>query len=255
MKLRLGFLYPNLLNLYGDRGNVECLLYRCRARKIEVQVEEILLDQPLPKLDLLFSGGGPDLCQKIVAEDLAKVKGEALERFIQEGKVALFICGSYQLLGHYYRPAEGPDLPGVGALDLTTQHFGLAKKRCLGNVQACLNRNLLEGVRFFYGASCPATVVGFENHGGRTYLGPTMEPLAQVKQGWGNNGEDKTEGVFYQNILGTYLHGPLLPKNPHLADWLIGQALAVKYGEREPLTHLPDDLAWQAHRKAWRLKP
>lgn len=256
MKLTIGFLYPNLLNLYGDYGNIECLVRRCQWREIGVLVKEISLGEDLPwqEIDLLLAGGGPDLAQKLVAEDLVTKKAAGLKNYLEAEKVGLFICGSYQLLGQYYRPWQGSDLPGVGILDLYTQHFGLTRKRCVGNVVINLDPQLLLEVKKFYPGSCLETLVGFENHGGRTYLGKDLLPLGKITKGFGNNGEDGLEGVRSKNFLGTYLHGPLLPKNPHLADWLIGKALSLKYSQPVSLQPLADDLAWAAHRKALSLK-
>lgn len=256
MQLTIGFLYPNLLNLYGDYGNVECLVRRCQWREIEVLVREFSLGEDLPwqEVDLLLAGGGPDLAQKLVAEDLVTKKSAGLKNYLEAEKVGLFICGSYQLLGHYYRPWQGSDLPGVGILDLYTQHFGLTRKRCVGNVVVRLNPQLLTEIKSLYSASCLETLVGFENHGGRTYLGKDILPLGDITRGFGNNGEDGLEGVQFRNFLGTYLHGPLLPKNPHLADWLIGKALSLKYSQSVSLLPLNDDLAWAAHRQALSLK-
>jgi len=257
MRLTIGFLYPQLLNLYGDYGNVECLVRRCQWRDIEVVVREISSGQDFPwrEIDLLFAGGGPDLSQKLVAEDLVRIKAEGLKHYLEAQKVGLFICGSYQLLGHYYRPWQGEDLPGADVLDFYTQHFGLAKKRCVGNVVVNLNSKLLAEVKQFYSGLCGKTLVGFENHGGRTYLGKYLSALGKVVRGWGNTGEDEGEGVRFKNFLGTYLHGPLLPKNPHLADWLIGKALSLKYEQSVSLPSLDDSLAWAAHQKALSLKP
>lgn len=245
MKLVIGWLYPDLLNLYGDRGNIECLIRRCQWRGIEVSVEKISLETLVgaglaKDVDILFAGGGPDLSQKLVAEDLVLRKGSAVKEFIESGGVGLFVCGSYQLLGHYYRPWAGEDLKGLGVFDLYTKHFGLTKKRCVGNV--VVEADWLPGE--------VKTLVGFENHGGRTYLGEDVLPLGKVKKGFGNNGEDKTEGAIYKNAFGTYLHGPILPKNPHFADYLIKLAVGKKYGKVAEFEDLDDTLEWQAHRRA-----
>lgn len=248
MHLKIGWLYPDLLNLYGDRGNIECLTRRCRWRGFGVSVENISLETELTNqltgsIDIIFAGGGPDLSQKLVADDLVNKKGDFIKGYIENDGVGLFVCGSYQLLGHYYRPWEGEDLPGLGVFDLYTKHFGLTKKRCVGNV--VVEANWLPGKT--------KTLVGFENHGGRTYLGPDIRPLGIVKRGFGNNGEDKTEGAIYKNAFGTYLHGPILPKNPHFADYLIETALERRYGGEIKLEDLDDMLEWQAHQKALRI--
>jgi len=247
VRLVIGNFYPELLNLYGDRGNTECLVRRCQWRSIEVEVRFLGLETDpsvVSECDLLFAGGGPDLAQVRVAQDWPRFQ-DALQDFADRKGVGLFICGAYQLLGHYYRPAKGDDLPGLGLLDITTQHFGKDKPRCIGNVVVELgasSRKLLD-----------KPLVGFENHGGRTYLGEGVQPLGRVKKGYGNNGEDKTEGAVYKNIIGTYLHGPLLPKNPHLADYLIIKALAPRYSDVQ-LSKLDDSLEWEAHQRALRLR-
>lgn len=225
MKLTIGHLYPDLMNLYGDRGNIICLVRRCQWRGIDVEVKKI-------SPDILFMGGGQDRQQKIVAEDFKKGRGEDIKEFIENGGVGLFICGGYQLMGKFYRPAEGPDLKGLGIFDVETYHFGKEKPRCIGDVVV-----EWEG----------KTLVGFENHGGRTYLGGNVKPLGKVIYGHGNNSEDRTEGAIYKNAFGTYLHGALLPKNPHFADYLIEIALKNKYGPDVELPPLDDTLEWQAH--------
>jgi len=239
LTLRLAHLYPKQLNLYGDRGNILCLRRRCAARGIELAEDELEVGEPLAPTacDLIFIGGAQDREQRRVAADLLAAKGEALRQAVDAGVVVLAVCGGYQLLGRYYRPAAGEDLPGLGIFDAWTVHPGPAAKRFIGNV-----------VVRWQGA----TLVGFENHGGRTFLGPTARPLAQVIAGYGNNGRDGTEGAVQANAFGTYLHGSLLPKNPRFADHLIGLALAHKYGGGE-LSPLDDTLEERAHSEAVRL--
>ncbi|PIS21542.1 glutamine amidotransferase [candidate division WWE3 bacterium CG08_land_8_20_14_0_20_41_15] len=245
MNLKIGWLYPDLLNLYGDRGNIECLMNRLKWRDISVDLIGISLKDKnnFKEIDILFSGGGPDLSQKLVAEDFLHNKGDYIREFVENDGVGLYICGSFQLLGKYYRPYEGEDLKGLSVFDMYTEHFGLTKPRLVGNVVV----------------SCDIfkdkenTLVGFENHGGRTFLGANLSPLGKVIHGFGNNGEDKTEGAVYKNSIGTYLHGPLLPKNPHLADLLIEKALKKKYGKPVELSGLDDTLEWSAHKNALHL--
>jgi len=177
MKLRLAHLYPRLMNIYGDRGNILCFQHRCRARGIVLQVEEL---EPGDKLnwkdfDIIFMGGAQDRQQQQVAEDLEKVKGKALKEAAEQGVVILAVCGGYQLMGRFYRAADQSELPGAGILDLHTEHPGADAERFIGNVVARWNGT---------------TLVGFENHGGRTYLGERAEPLAQIVSGFGNNGRD-----------------------------------------------------------------
>jgi len=247
MKLTLGYFYPRELNLYGDTGNVEILISRAKARGAEVAVEEItsvtkLSSDAMRRIDLVFMGGGPDSGQQQMYRDLLEDKAPHLREHIEGGKVGLFICGAYQLMGHYYRSADGSELKGLSILDLYTQHFGHAQKRCVGNIVCALPEDLLTSPAF---ANCNLTgshIVGFENHGGRTFLGKGTLPFAKVRRGFGNNGQDKTEGAHYKNTIGTYLHGPLLAKNPHIADYLIARALGV-----EKLTNLDDTIINNAH--------
>jgi CobQ-like glutamine amidotransferase family enzyme len=235
-ELRIGYLYPTVMNLYGDLGNIRCLQDRCLRRGIEASVTEIGLGDPIDpeEYDLYFVGGGQDREQIKVADDLASPKGEALRDAVAAGAVVLAVCGGFQLLGRFYRPSVGPDLPGLGIFDLWTVHPGPTAARCIGNLSVKWNRE---------------TLVGFENHGGRTHLGAGVRALASVLHGHGNNAEDGTEGAVYRNAYGTYLHGPLLPKNPHFADHLIRLAL-VHAGSPQQLTPLNDELEWRAHHAA-----
>ncbi|MDQ7850362.1 MAG: glutamine amidotransferase [Armatimonadota bacterium] len=242
--LRICHLYPDLLNLYGDRGNIAVLVRRARWRGIAVEVTEVPAGTPLRAgaHDLYFIGGGEDRQQALAARDLQAGKGEVLREAVEAGAVLLAVCGGYQLMGHFYRPSEGADLPGVGLLDLTTRHPGKGHPRLIGNTVVRWEPP---------GAGTPSTLVGFENHGGRTRLGPGVRPLGRVVIGGGNNGEDGTEGAVYRNAFGTYLHGPLLSKNPWFADHLIALALRRRHGE-VPLVPLDDDLEAAAHHTALR---
>jgi len=224
------------MNVYGDRGNILCLDRRCRLRGIGLEVVELGARDALgaDQFDLLFMGGAQDHEQRLVAEDLAAGKGEALRRAVDAGVVLLAVCGGYQLAGHFYRGADGSELNGAGVFDLQTVHPGPRARRLIGNLVA-----RWEG----------GELVGFENHGGRTYLGPGCEPLARVVRGFGNDGESGFEGARHRNAFGTYLHGPLLPKNPEFADRLISLALASKYGNGT-LTTLDDSLEQRAHAAA-----
>ncbi len=248
MSLTIGWLYPDLMSTYGDRGNIICLKKRCEWRGIEVKIEEVSLTSDISHLessDLLFMGGAQDRQQKIAAEDLKKNKGPVIKEMLEKNIPGLFVCGAYQFMGHYYRPAEGEDIPGLGIFDLYTVHPGKEKERCIGNI-TIESSNFKAPLRSS-GQASSNLIVGFENHGGRTYLGKGVKPLGKVVAGYGNNGEDKTEGCIYINSIGTYLHGPLLPKNPHLADWLLESALLKKYGKHVKLEPLEDSLEWQAH--------
>lgn len=245
MNLTIGWLYPDLMSTYGDRGNIICLKKRCEWRRIDVVVKEIFLDtkpSELNSINLLFAGGAQDRQQKIIEKDLRINKGKVIQELIEKEIPGLYICAAYQLFGHSYQPAEGKTLEGLHIFDVETKHFGKDKPRCIGNIVAKLPEEFFEDVPKH------KTIIGFENHGGRTYLGKGVKALAQVLTGYGNNGEDGTDGFRYKNTIGNYFHGPILPKNPHLADWLITRALEVKYKKEIKLQPLNDLLEWQAHK-------
>lgn len=233
-KLTIGWLYPELMSTYGDRGNIIVLQKRCEWRNISVEIKKLDLEFTINDLrtcDLLFMGGAQDQQQKIASKDLKK-KSSVLKEMIDKDVPGLYICGAYQFLGKYYKEANGTVVDGLNILDLYTVNPGENVNRLIGNIVIELEINRLkQGVI----AGAPSrwnridTLVGFENHGGRTYLGKNVKPLGKVIKGFGNNGEDKTEGVIYKNTFGSYLHGPILPKNPHLADLLIKLALEKKY--------------------------
>ncbi|MCL6449128.1 MAG: glutamine amidotransferase [Armatimonadetes bacterium] len=225
--LHICHLYPDLLNLYGDRGNVLAYAARCRWRGIPVTVHRVRRGEEVDfrGMDFLFLGGGSDREQNLMTEDLRKRAG-ALREAIEDGLTVLAICGGYQLLGHYYRTREGQVIPGLGLLDFYTE---AGARRLIGNIAVEIE---LDGER--------VKVTGFENHAGRTYLGKAA-PLGRVLAGSGNNGEDGREGARYKNVFCSYLHGPLLPKNPALTDYLIRTALKRR-GLPELLEPLDDRL-------------
>ncbi|MBT6401148.1 glutamine amidotransferase [candidate division WWE3 bacterium] len=254
MKLTIGYFYPELLNLYGDDGNVQILASRARSRGIEVEVINItpkteLTEEMMHSIDLVFMGGGPDSSQHGMYEDLLHKKGPLLSKFIEDEGVGLFICGSYQLLGNYYKAANGKVLDGVGVFDVHTVSFGTKKPRCIGNVVCEIMPELRHDETFNSVNKLGDTLVGFENHGGRTYLGKNILPFAKVLMGHGNNSEDGYEGMLYKNSIGTYLHGPILARNPHLADYLIAKSLNL-----ESLEELDDSLINSAHTASKKLK-
>lgn len=241
MRLRLCHLYPDLMNLYGDRGNVLALTQRCAWRGIELEVVPVSLGEKVgfTAFDIVFMGGGQDKEQMLIARDFHTVKGSALAEAVADGVPLLAVCGGYQLLGRFYETGGGRRLRGVGLFDIETR---AGTKRMIGNVVAT---STLDAGRL-------RTLVGFENHSGRTYLGPGMRPLGRVLVGYGNNGEDGQEGAVLRHALGTYLHGSVLPKNPWLCDWLIARALARRYGEGTALAPLDDRIEIRAHRAAVR---
>lgn len=247
MELKIGWLYPTLMSTYGDRGNVICLQRRCQWRNLPVTI--IPLDQQasptqLKEVDLIVGGGAQDRQQEIVMRDLKGAKADILRDKIESGTPGVFTCGSPQLLGHYYEPALGQRIEGLGLLDFVSKHPGIEAKRCIGNVVFEVTASpLAEDLKTMLGIA--PLIIGFENHGGRTYLGK-VAPLGKVIKGYGNNGEDGYEGAFYHHAIATYSHGPLLPKNPFMADWLIQKALEQKYQTSINLTKLDDSLAFQA---------
>jgi hypothetical protein len=227
MRIRIAHFYPLQMNIYGDRGNVLVLVQRCRWRGIDVEVEALDIGSPadLREFDLAFFGGGQDSNQSLVATDFLQVKGPALREAVEDGLPLLAVCGGYQLLGHYFRTHTGEEMPGIGLLDVRTV---AGKKRLIGNVVVD------------WTAAPPEAPA-------RTYLGGGCRPLGRVRAGFGNNAEDGTEGAVYRNVHGCYLHGSLLPKNPHLADHLIRAALSRRYGPEIELAPLDDHLEWAAH--------
>ncbi len=231
----IGWLYADLMNIYGDRGNILTLLKRAEWHGLTPNVIE--LDRgPAPEnmqdVDVFFFGGGQDREQALIYDDLRQFKQESLQKAVDDGAQVLAVCGGYQLLGHYYQTAGGERFDGIGMLDVKTE---AGKKRFIGDVV----------VQTKLDALTPDTLVGFENHSGRTFLGERAKPLGKVLMGKGNNGSDKTEGAVQGNIIGTYLHGSLLPKNPHLADHLIGKAVRRRGGGA--LSSLDDSAELSAH--------
>jgi len=237
--LRVCALYPDLMNIYADRGNLMVLERRCGWRGIGFELAGVGLGEPLDPdaHDLFYVGGGQDSDQALCARDLATVKREALHAAADRGAAVLAVCGGYQLLGHGYA-LGGQRLPGVGLVDSETVRG--EGERLIGNIAIEVR---LEGM------DAPEVIAGFENHGGRTRLGAAAQPLGRVLRGHGNNGADGWEGVQRGRVLGTYVHGPLLPKNTWLADWLISVATGR---ERTALEPLDDALEVAAHASARR---
>ncbi|MEO1670254.1 MAG: type 1 glutamine amidotransferase [Cyanobacteria bacterium J06631_2] len=244
MKIAIGWLYPTLMSTYGDRGNVICLQRRCQWRDIEVEIVPFKRETEaaeFERVDIIVGGGAQDRQQEIVMRDLQGAKADALKAKLDQGTPGVFTCGSPQLLGHYYEPAQGKRIEGLGLLDMVSQHPGIEAQRCIGNLAFEITAAPLAAELAAMAGEKPI-VVGFENHGGRTYL-QDVQPLGKVIKGYGNNGEDQTAGAFYQNAIATYSHGPLLPKNQFIADWLIKKALQRKYESEIALQKLDDSLA------------
>jgi len=233
-KLIIGWLYPTLMNIYGDRGNIIALQKRCEWRNIETEVLRLDVDfseKELKYCDILLMGGAQDKQQEAVVKDLFEMK-DNLREMIENGIPGLYICGAYQFLGNYYKEANGNIINGLGIFDLYTESPGENAKRLIGNM--VIDTDIF------------GKIVGFENHGGRTYLGKKIKPFGKVIKGFGNNGTDQTEGAIYKNSFGTYSHGPILPKNPILADYLMKTALEIKYKTPAVLSKIDDSLEQKA---------
>ena len=233
MKIVVGHLFPDYLNIYADRGNMAVLARRAAWRGHELEVAAIGTGGDLRPADLYYIGGGQDREQELIAPALA-AHGEPLRAAVEGGAALLAVCGGYQLLGRFYRDQSGDELPGVGLFPL---HTVAGERRMIGDV--LLECELEPGDR--------RTLAGFENHAGRTYLDEGAEPLGRVLAGFGNDGESGYEGCRAGRAVGTYLHGPLLPRNPWLADWLLAQALAHQTGDVPVFEPLDDELEAQAH--------
>ncbi len=222
MKLTIGYLYGDLMNIYGDNGNIIALQHRSKLFKVETEIKMISIGTSYKPhdADILFFGGGQDTSQIEVSKDLQKIKGKLIKKEVERGVPLLSICGGYQLLGEYYQPFEGEKLPGIGVFGAYTV---AGTKRMIGNI--------VVDSKF-------GKLIGFENHSGKTYLNDQNAKLGTIVSGNGNNGEDQTEGCIYKNAIGCYMHGSLLPKNPVLADWFIKTALQQKYEKEIKLSEI-----------------
>jgi CobQ-like glutamine amidotransferase family enzyme len=243
-KLKIYHLYPDLLNLYGDRGNIIALRRRCEWRSIEAEVVPVSIGDAFEPdaCDILFIGGGQDYEQSILQPDLMGDKLPAIKDYILGGGVTLAICGGYQLLGKYYRTIDGRQLDFTGILDFYT----------VGGRRRMIN-NLAYQCGFVMPGTADGIIVGFENHSGKTYLGEGVSPLGRVLKGCGNNGEDHTEGVIFKNTVGTYCHGSLLPKNPCMTDYLLEAALRRRYPDFDRIAPLDDTEEEAAHAAALKM--
>ena len=235
MELNICYLYPDILNLYGDRGNIITMKRRLEARGMAAHIEECSIGQPLDieAYDIFFIGGGQDFEQEVLLRDLAGGKARDIRAAVEDEKVFLAICGGYQMLGQYYKTWDGSQMDFIGAINIHT--IG-AKERMIGNY---MFRTTPE--------SSGTIVVGFENHSGKTYLGEDVAPLGMELSGYGNNCEDQTEGARYKNVFATYSHGSLLHKNPELCDFILQKAIQRKYDVVQPLSPLDDTLENNAH--------
>lgn len=224
MKITIGHLFPDLLNLYGDRGNIQCMVQRLRWRGIEAEVKTYSLEDDIDfsSLDIVLLGGGSDREQMLVCSRLKEIKTQ-FKDYVENNGVVIAICGGYQLLGKYYETSDGK----IDGLDIVDIYTVQKKGRLINNI-------------FIQSDLFDMPIVGFENHGGRTYIN-NNKPLGKVVFGKGNNDKSGYEGVVYKNVIGTYLHGPLLPKNPQLCDYLLTKAIERKYGkDKANLAPLPD---------------
>ncbi|MQC18616.1 MAG: glutamine amidotransferase [Chloroflexi bacterium] len=236
--IRVVSLYDDVMNVYADRGNLLALQRRAAQRGIAVDAQHASLGDALPEIaDLVLIGGGQDREQRRIADELA-AHGPRLRAWAEEDVAMLAVCGGFQLFGRWYRDTSGVTLPGTAVFDVTTVAPGPGQARSIGDI---LVESTLPGV---------GEVVGFENHGGRTYLGPCAVPFARVRYGHGNNGTDGTEGAVYRSAIGTYLHGSVLPKNPRLLDWLLAAAVRHRTGAAPADTPPADEIAERAHRAA-----
>ncbi|MBI2327634.1 glutamine amidotransferase [Candidatus Curtissbacteria bacterium] len=277
-KLNICHLYPDLMDTYGDKGNIITLVQRCKWREIDAKVSNISINQSLSTFDfdVYFFGGGQDRQQVIVGKDLQK-KAKDLKNAVENGAVLLSICGGYQLLQNYFKTLDGTMIKGIGLFDAhtigsTTRMIQKLLIEINPNLQKKITESYPPNALSFWGSGDSrrlqnqnqtdsgqvldpdlrarmTELVGFENHSGKTYSGKDLQPLGKVLVGAGNNGEDKTEGAVYKNAFGCYLHGSLLPKNPHFADYLISKALERRY-RKIKLKPLDDSIEWQAHQSA-----
>jgi len=240
MVLKIGHLYPTLMSVAADRGNLFSIERRCKWRGIAIEVEQIYVKQTpdFTKYDLILFHGGADREMELASRDI-QAKAPSLMEAAESNTVFLSVCAGFQLLGHYYKPFQGPELKGVGLLDFYTE----------GSNTRFMTHMALE---CDFEQTGKKVLVGYENHSGRTYLGPKAQPLGNVIAGWGNNGKDGYEGARYKYVFGTYLHGPVLPKNPWFTDYLIQLALQRRYGKVE-LAPLDDTIENAAHDAALQL--
>lgn len=251
LSIKIVHLYPEEMNIYGDMGNIITLKKRAEWRDIDVEVDQIDLinKDKYPEGDLYFMGGGQDNDQFKVFEDLLNNKRDFIKNEVEANKVFLLICGAFQLFGEYFLDAQGREIKGLDLLPIKTKAPGDAlADRCLGNLVTEVTAEINTEIHEKYPGNPKKTIVGFENHGGQTFFSnKNIKPIANVISGKGNNAKQGIEGARIANMFGSYTHGSLLPKNPHIADMLLTIALETKYGEKISLEPLDDTVEWQAH--------
>lgn len=250
LSLKLVHLYPDEMNIYGDMGNISTLKRRCEWRGIKLDISSInLSDSEAIKGDLYFMGGGQDNDMYNVFEDLNTNKSNFIKEEIESNKLFLLICGGFQLFGDYFLDFQGRTIKGLGVIHMETKApSDKLQDRCLGNLVSLISPDFMQEITEYYPGKPSKYLVGFENHSGQTFItSDDAKPLGDVLVGSGNNSKEKIEGILKNNIIGSYMHGSLLPKNPHLADYIIGKSLEIKYGTKIELDKLDDTTEWQAH--------
>lgn len=251
MKIKIYHLYPNAMNLYGDYGNILSIVRRCQWRGIDIEVVKVGIgdNAGFDDADVIFLGGGQDRNQLLVSEDLV-ARGSAIQNAVESDAVVLAICGGYQLFGQYFTTSKGTEIPGIGVFDAWTI---ASNTRMIGNILVDCQRTYEQwsgNYRLSTLEKMRAILVGFENHSGITYLGKSSNPLGSIIRGYGNDGMNHWEGCQYRQAFGSYLHGPLLPKNPWFTDYIIAMALRHRYGTDHDLLDLDDTLEIAAHLSA-----
>lgn len=255
LRVTIAHLFPKQMNLYGDLGNIVALVQRLAWRGLRAEVVQVHPgDRPnLSEVDLLFMGGGQDRGQRLVATHLVAM-GESIREEIARGLAALVVCGGFQLFGHGFKTVQGDELPGISVFDAYTVG---GKRRCIGNVVVDASEVVKTWKQEAEELGCdrittkwPSTLVGFENHSGLTTIRGETKVLGPLIRGYGNLGDGSGEGALKGHVVGTYLHGPVLPKNPHLADWLLMAAVARRYADASVLDPLDDTVELEAHKAA-----
>ncbi len=252
MKLTLTHIYPKNLNLYGDSGNLKILQKRCELRGIQITIQNLESGKSIPRepTDIFFMGGGQDQNQIDIVDDFYLYKKNYMVDALEEDVIFLGVCGGYQLMGKEFLTGDKTSIKGLNILDITTKAPSTeVKTRCIGNLVAKIGKKEYTDMSQMYtkNVKIPQTLVGFENHSGQTFLGENTTPLAKTLHGFGNNSSAEFEGARYKNTFGSYMHGPLLSKNPHFADYLVYLAVQRRYKDDIKLDPLDDSLEYKAH--------